>query len=348
MPVPTIRRTPSRTLTLSTAALALFALATACSGADSGRAAREAVGRTAPSPSSGTADTSPFWVDPASAAARQAEQWEKQGRDSDAAVIRRIAQHPQGMWAPGDYPRPVIAEAGEQAKKADKTLVLVAYNIPHRDCGQHSAGGAHSADFYHQWVDAFATGIGDAKALVVLEPDALGHIVDGCTPEEYREERYQLIGSAIDRLKQQPNTKVYVDAGNPAWIPDATKLVEPLRRAGVERADGFSLNVSNFQTDQASAAYGKELSGLLGGAHFVVDTSRNGAGPYSPAGADGWCNPPGRALGSAPTTRTGDPLADAFLWVKRPGESDGTCRGGPAAGTWWSEYALGLARAAHT
>ncbi|WP_353944763.1 glycoside hydrolase family 6 protein [Streptomyces sp. HUAS MG91] len=347
MPVPTIRRTPSRTLALGTAALVLAGLATACSGGDSEQAGpREAAGRTAPSP--GTADTSPFWVDPASAAAVQAERWEKQGRASDAAVIRRIAQHPQGMWAPGDYPRPVIAEAGEKAKKADKTLVLVAYNIPHRDCGQHSAGGAHSADFYHQWVDAFATGIGDAKALVVLEPDALGHIVDGCTPEEYREERYQLIGSAIDRLKQQPNTKVYVDAGNPAWIPDAAKLVEPLRRAGVERADGFSLNVSNFQTDRASSSYGKQLSQLLGGAHFVVDTSRNGAGPYSPAGADGWCNPPGRALGAAPTTRTGDPLVDAYLWVKRPGESDGTCRGGPAAGTWWAEYALGLARAAHT
>ncbi|MGW5026607.1 glycoside hydrolase family 6 protein, partial [Streptomyces albidoflavus] len=45
-----------------------------------------------------------------------------------------------------------------------------------------------------------------------------------------------------------------------------------------------------------------------------------------------------------PTTRTGDPLLDAYLWIKRPGESDGSCRGGPSAGTWWPEYALGLAR----
>lgn len=76
----------------------------------------------------------------------------------------------------------------------------------------------------------------------------------------------------------------------------------------------------------------------------MVDTSRNGNGPLGAAGQDAWCNPPGRALGTPPTTRTGDPLLDAYLWIKRPGESDGSCRGGPSAGTWWPEYALGLAR----
>jgi endoglucanase len=82
------------------------------------------------------------------------------------------------------------------------------------------------------------------------------------------------------------------------------------------------------------------LAGALGGKHFIIDTSRNGNGPLSGA----WCNPPGRALGTPPTTGTGEPIVDAFLWIKRPGESDGTCEGGPAAGRWWPEYALELAR----
>jgi endoglucanase len=34
---------------------------------------------------------------------------------------------------------------------------------------------------------------------------------------------------------------------------------------------------------------------------------------------------------------------DALLWVKLPGESDGACNGGPAAGQWWQEIALELA-----
>jgi endoglucanase len=82
----------------------------------------------------------------------------------------------------------------------------------------------------------------------------------------------------------------------------------------------------------------------VGGKHFVIDTSRNGNGPYTQGDpAQRWCNPPGRALGETPTTKTADPLVDAYLWIKRPGESDGTCKGGPKAGEWWASYALALA-----
>ena len=49
---------------------------------------------------------------------------------------------------------------------------------------------------------------------------------------------------------------------------------------------------------------------------------------------------------SAQCAAQGHPLADAFLWVKTPGESDGTCNGGPRAGEWWADYALELSRAA--
>jgi endoglucanase len=59
-----------------------------------------------------------------------------------------------------------------------------------------------------------------------------------------------------------------------------------------------------------------------------------------------WCNAPNQALGTPPTASTNEPLADAFLWVKTPGQSDGTCNGGPAAGTWWADYALELSKAA--
>ncbi len=57
-----------------------------------------------------------------------------------------------------------------------------------------------------------------------------------------------------------------------------------------------------------------------------------------------WCNPDGRALGTPPTTKTGDPLCDAFYWLKPPGESDGRCNHGPAAGAWWPQKALEMAQ----
>ena len=94
-----------------------------------------------------------------------------------------------------------------------------------------------------------------------------------------------------------------------------------------------------------NVAYGEQVSRLVGGRHFIIDTSRNGIPGTDPRQ---WCNPRGRALGVAPTTNTGHPLIDAFLWVKPPGESDGTCGGGPAAGKWWSAYALELSRLAAT
>jgi endoglucanase len=96
-------------------------------------------------------------------------------------------------------------------------------------------------------------------------------------------------------------------------------------------------------------------------AHIVVDTSRNGVQPTWSGPLD-WCNPPGRGLGARPTTSTGVPLVDAYLWVKTPGESDGACnRDGnsagtdsawgntvdPAAGAWFPAQALQLAQLAN-
>ena len=75
-----------------------------------------------------------------------------------------------------------------------------------------------------------------------------------------------------------------------------------------------------------------------------MDTSRNGVGPAPESGLN-WCNPKGRAMGVAPTTATAGAHADAYLWVKRPGESDGSCnRGEPAAGSFVNQYAIELVR----
>ncbi|PZT68525.1 endoglucanase [Streptomyces sp. SW4] len=320
------------------AALAALGLTAGCSSAPgvdeasvAGRASKQA----------GSASSSPFWVDPDSPAARQIAQWRREGRTQDAELLRRIADRPAALWPAGETdPAPQVRRATRGATAEGKTALLVAYNIPHRDCGQHSAGGAAGPDAYRQWIDRFAGAIGDARALVVLEPDAVAHMVDGCTPGELHAERERLLSDAVARLKRQPHTKVYLDAGNPSWIKEPGKLVEPLRRAGVANADGFALNVSNFQTDADTTAYGKRLSARLDGKHFVIDSSRNGNGPLPGV----WCNPPGRALGTPPTTDTGEETVDAYVWVKRPGESDGTCEGGPNAGRWWPEYALELAR----
>ena len=112
--------------------------------------------------------------------------------------------------------------------------------------------------------------------------------------------------------------------------------------------------------------YASQLGTVQPTARFVIDTSRNGQGPWaSSAYADDqdWCNPPGRGLGPRPQARpdAAFPQLDAYLWVKTPGQSDGQCNrniagsttdpewGGitdPAAGAWFPEQALQLAELA--
>lgn len=288
-----------------------------------------------------------FYVDPDTPAADQAERWEAEGRAADARQLRKIGDRPLARWL-GTGTAGVTGDVDahvRRAAEADRMPVLVAYNIPNRDCGSFSAGGAASAAEYKAWIRAVAAGIGSRPAMVILEPDAVAHTVDGCNTA--RNERYALLSDAIAVLKASGSARVYLDAGHPDWVTDVPAIAGALRQAGVARADGFALNVANFVTTDKNASYGKRVSDALGGAHFVIDTSRNGKGPFPGGEVNGgasWCNPPGRALGPAPTAKTGLPRVDALLWIKRPGESDGACRSGePPAGQWWPEYALGLA-----
>lgn len=289
-----------------------------------------------------------LYVDPNGAAAQQVRDWESAGRHADAAVLRRIAERPVATWFADDSPG--YAERVRQlvtaATAAGRLPVLTLYNIPDRDCSGQSAGGASDGEAYRAWVRAIAASLHGHRALIVLEPDAIPQAVRGCLDDQDTRERYELLAEAVGALRAAPGVLVYLDAGNPGWISEPGEMLSALRKSGIGRATGFSLNVANFETTADNVAYGTRLSALLGGAHFVVDTSRNGHGPAQKGAGDRhWCNPTGRALGDPPTTRTGVPLVDAYLWVKRPGESDGACgSGAPAAGRWWPEYALGLAR----
>lgn len=71
--------------------------------------------------------------------------------------------------------------------------------------------------------------------------------------------------------------------------------------------------------------------------HFVIDTSRNGRGAWTPppgkySGApETWCNAPGRGLGPRPTADTGVPLVDASLRIKTPVSPTAAAPATPAA-----------------
>ena len=289
-----------------------------------------------------------LYVDPSNPAIAQAEEWQTEGRAADATLILEIANQPTATWIGGDAPaaEAKVRDVTLKAAIAKQLPLLVAYNIPLRDCGNFSAGGATSPEEYRAWLQAFSAGLGDRPAIIVVEPDAVAQAVSGCVPADRVAERYELLRTAVATFQAHRNVWVYLDAGNAGWIKPPSRLVGPLRSAGVTSADGFALNVSNFYTTRATTRYGNDLSDQVGKAHFVIDTSRNGNGPAPESDPLHWCNPPSRALGRIPTTRTGRARVDAFLWVKQPGVSDGSCRpGAPSAGQWWGSYALALVQA---
>ena len=284
----------------------------------------------------------PLYVYPNTKAAQAVEDLQASSPD-DAALAQKIADHPAAEWFSYPYEQ-IGAEVDSYvsgAASAGALPVLVPYHLPNRDCGLYSAGGAQNPEEYGEWAAAFVAAIGARPAVVVLEPDALPQL-DTCLSEPDQAQRLELIRSFAEALSTLPSTAVYLDAGHSSWVA-ADIMADRLQKAGIAGVRGFSLNVSNYQSDADLIRYGHDLATRLGlDTHFVIDSSRNGNGPA--AGADGWCNPTGRALGRAPTADTGDAALDAYLWVKRPGESDGECGGGPAPGLWFSDRALELAR----
>lgn len=281
-----------------------------------------------------------FFVDASSRAKATADDW-RVTRPGDAAIMDRIASAPQAKWF-GDWNANVegdVARAVSGAATSNSLPVLVAYNIPQRDCGGLSAGGATSGDSYRSWISAFARGLGGSKAVVVLEPDALAAL--DCLSPDAQQQRTGLLAFAVSALRDL-GALVYLDGGHSRWKSPEV-MAARLRDAGIAQATGFALNVSNFQLTADEIRYGNAISAHTGGKHYVIDTSRNGLGPTAD---NQWCNPDGRALGPRPTTATGETLVDAFLWIKMPGESDGACNGAPAAGAWMPEYALAMAKRA--
>jgi endoglucanase len=281
-----------------------------------------------------------FWVDPNSSAKQTADSW-RATRPADAANMDKIASNSVAQWF-GGWSGDILTavnNAVTTASTAGAVPILVAYNIPQRDCGGLSSAGT-TVDGYKTWIAAFANGLGGRKAVVILEPDALAQM--DCLSASDQATRVGLIQYAVSVLKAQTNSAVYIDGGNSAW-KSASDQAARLARANVAATDGFALNVSNFQYTSNSIAYGKAISALIGGKHFVIDTGRNGLGPTAD---NQWCNPAGRGLGAASTASTADPAVDAYLWIKAPGESDGSCNGAPPAGAWWADYALGLAQRA--
>lgn len=230
-----------------------------------------------------------FYAPPADAGAKaQISDLKKAGDRVDAARLSDMVSTPQAVWFTGGTPHAVERDVRKTMQKAanDGTVpVLVAYNIPGRDCAQYSSGGVTDAAAYKAWISGFAAGIGTGEAIVVLEPDALGNMPGDCGvfgTADYpftNDERYAEIGDAISALEAQPHARVYLDGSNSHWV-NVGEMSKRLVTAGVQRTQGFFLNVSNYLSDSKSVLYGSWISDCIA---MATDSSHWAYGHFD------WC-----------------------------------------------------------
>lgn len=268
--------------------------------------------------------TRSFLVDPSSQAVRAAK--------ADPA-FKRIAGVAQARWLTSALPvaraRATARSWGAYGVQRGQTPLVAIYALPGRDCGGHSAGGFDPTT-YRSWIREVAAGLKGSRAVAVLEPDALA-LLGSCSGQD---QWLPLIRYAAQQL-QAAGVWVYLDAGHSNW-QSADVMADRVAQAGIAYARGISVNVSNYQGTNAVGAWGRKVTAGLAqrgarGKTVLIDTSRNGAGP---APDNQWCNPPSARLGMATRVINANGV-DFVAWVKRPGESDGTCNGGPPAGQWW-------------
>ncbi len=281
-----------------------------------------------------------YYIDPDSNAAAWVRQHPADSRAE--AITKFIAEVPAARWF-GDWNTDVGADVKKfvsAAISASRVPMLVAYNIPERDCGGASAGGANSESAYRNWIDKFAHAIGEKTAIVIVEPDGLSQ-VDCKKSQIDGHSRLDLLHYALSSLRlHAPSAQVYLDGGNAHWIP-VKEMARLMDAGGIQEAKGFALNVSNFYSTQDSLAYANSLNTTLQDAYgyrkaVIIDTSRNGNGSLGQ-----WCNPRGAKLGEMPHLISAQTLLG---WIKNPGDSDGPCGAAPLlpAGVFSPDLAMHL------
>ncbi|CCX31963.1 cellobiohydrolase II [Pyronema domesticum] len=270
---------------------------------------------------------------------------------------------------------------------------FVVYNLPDRDCAAAASNGELSianggvAIYKTEYIDPIRAALlefPDIPIALIIEPDSLANLVTnmGVAKCSGAADTYKtLVAYAIKQLAL-PNVSMYLDGGHGGWLgwpanlPGAAQLFAQIRKdaGSPPQLRGLATNVANYNGWSLSTCpaytspnpncdekrYVEAMVSALAGqgwadSHHVVDQGRSGKQPTGQIEQGDWCNAVGTGFGIRPTSNTGHPSVDAFVWVKPGGESDGTSdtsatrydfhcgksdalQPAPEAGTWFNAY----------
>ena len=262
-----------------------------------------------------------FYVPPpAQGSVQQILQLIKSGQLKNAGLITATESVPSAVWLDGETSAQAALPGNEGSQQADAAVakqvrltlaaarlenavpIFVAYNIPGRDCSQYSAGGAPTDAAYDAWINAIGGALGNAKAVVLEEPDALANLPGYCGaayaadfPGITNTTRVDDVHYAVSTLEADPNISLYLDAGNSAW-QNVGGMAETLTAADVQQSQGFFLNVSNYQYNADSDYYGTWVSECI--AYATVNEAQTPADALADVAAFSGTSTPGGAFSS--------------------------------------------------
>ncbi|OWY90598.1 Glycoside hydrolase, partial [Phytophthora megakarya] len=252
-------------------------------------------------------------------------------------ALEALDQHAIASWftdrMSSDERSSMISSMLSQCSE-DTRLSIVVYGLPNKDCdaGYSTGGSVKSTDDYKSFLKQLTDAVGDRKVLYVVEPDAVGLLAkDGSCGQSagYLDN----LKVAVAALSVNANAELYVDVGY--WMladsSNAAKIAPIMKELSTSgRLKGVTINTSNYRSNDECTTYCTNFQTAMGSTSMTcaVDTSRN----FNGNPTSDWCNVATAGIGKPPSSSTGISNIDYFMWIKPPGESDGTCSGGPAAG----------------
>jgi len=237
--------------------------------------------------------------------------------------------------------------------------------------------------------------------VAIIEPDSLPNLATNLGIAKCQEAENAYINGvayAVNKLSAQSNIYIYMDAAHGGWLGWPNNLqaaaqiyLQVLNLAGGPNLiRGFATNTANYQPlgSLSSTAdpcnlksqynnaineviyvnlFSQELATVgITNKGYIIDTSRDGV-ISERKNCSNWCNINGAGFGVRPIATPsglGIGILDALVWVKTPGESDGTsdktsprfdyhCASSdsftpaPEAGQWFPQYFIMLAQNAN-
>jgi endoglucanase len=206
---------------------------------------------------------------------------------NDKQLLAEVALRPEANWF-GNWEKPaeidgVVRGYIKDVTRGDSTTLaqLTDFSlVPWESQLCKVAETPALVSSYHQWNDGFAAGIGNSRALVVMQPD-LPEVKNTCLSSQTRATYLQELAWATRKLNSLKHTTVYLDAGSSDWasVPVMTAL---LARSGIKWARGFALDGTHYASTQSEITYGMQVIKALArlgykDKHFIVDTAENGS-----------------------------------------------------------------------